>query len=128
MNGYLSFKYKKPGSVIIVLSIIMLLVSLILWKFYDNDFYRTLKVCGRLFLALGLFLFAMSLEKEEDEIIDKIRLESFFLSIAIVTAVVILNESLYFFTNQYEIDAIEMLIFLLAVKSVLFYWKLKRIS
>jgi hypothetical protein len=106
----------------------MLLVSLILWKYYDNDFYRTLKVCGRLFLALGLFLFAMSLEKEEDELIDKIRLESFFLSIAIVTAVAILNESLYFFTNQFEIDAIEMLIFLLAVKSVIFYWKLKRIS
>jgi len=128
MKAYLPYKCKKPGSVIIVLSVVMLLVSWILWKYYDNDIYRALKVCGRLFLALGLFLFAMSLEKEEDELIDKIRLESFFLSIAIVTAVVILNESLYFFTNQYEIDAIEMLIFLLAVKSVIFYWKLKRIS
>jgi len=128
MKAYLPFQYKKPGAVIIVLSVVMLLVSLILWKYYDNDIYRTLKVCGKLFLALGLFLFAMSLEKEEDELINKIRLESFFLSIALVTAVVILNESLYFFTNQYEIDAIEMLVFLLAVKSIMFYWKLKRIS
>ena len=128
MKAYLPFQYKKPGAVIIVLSVVMLLVSLILWKYYDNDIYRTLKVCGKLFLALGLFLYAMSLEKEEDELINKIRLESFFLSIALVTAVVILNESLYFFTNQYEIDAIEMLVFLLAVKSIMFYWKLKRIS
>lgn len=128
MTTYLPFKYKKTGLALTVLSVVMLLASLILWKYYDTDYYITLKVCGRLFLALGLFLFAMSLEKEEDEVIDKIRLESFFLSIAIIMAVVFLNESLYFFTNQYKIDAIEILIFLLVAKSVIFYWKLKRIS
>ena len=123
---------KRFNAVGIVLVILMGLVLIFMtnYKFfarkflfssaYYHEYYKSIAKFG---IALGLFFVAAAKEKIEDEMISKIRLESFHLALIAIIMAILVNEAVYFFVDKLYISAAELVYFQLAVYILWFKFK-----
>lgn len=70
---------------------------------------------ARFGLLVGLLLLALARAPIQDEFIDRLRLEAFRVALVAVAAVVIVNESIYFFADRVLLDGAGVVLVVLVV-------------
>lgn len=124
----LPFRYKTLARIIILLSVLFLILGIVLtlagYRLEQNatieiPFYSPFLDISQYFIAIALIIWLFSEERDEDEYIGGIRLKSLFLSLSVTTGLIIINETIYFFSDPVAVDAIAVIILQLGLTVLL---------
>ena len=120
--------FKKKGIALIILGILIALTGFFLsWLGFKWSHEATVQLpyyspfldIAQYSMLVGLLVLVFSKEKHEDEYIHAVRLKSFYLSMLITAALLVLNEAIYFFADKLIIAAITVILIQL-ILNVLF--------
>ncbi|MEO1278840.1 MAG: hypothetical protein AAFV77_07790 [Planctomycetota bacterium] len=80
---------------------------------------------ARFGLLVGLLLLALARAPIQDEFIDRLRLEAFRVALVAVAAVVIVNESIYFFADRVLLDGASVVLVMLTVYHLVLAYRIR---
>ena len=80
---------------------------------------------ARFALLAGLLVLAVARTPVNDEFIDRVRLEAFRVALVAVAAVVIANESVYFFADRVLLDGASVVLVMLTVYHLVLAYRIR---
>lgn len=121
---FLPSYFKIIGIVLIIISIlILLLASLIKYYFAVFPAAHFVLMFNRLSFVAGLSFVIFSKEKEENEEVNRIRLNALIFTIAVSTFTLLVLEFINLLNNNAPVDAIDFMIIEMCVYYIIFRLK-----